>query len=94
MDAVKYNPDVSMDAVKYNQVVSMNAVNYNQVVGIGDRKQECFTSHQQLRSYGDGATALTLIRQTGEAGNRTCNPWFTRQVAYPLHHSGSYYSCM
>ena len=23
----------------------------------------------------------------GEAGNRTCDPWFTRQV-YPLHHGG------
>ena len=49
----------------------------------------CLTSHQQLRSYGDGATALSLIRQTGEAGNQTCDPWFTRQALYPLHHSGS-----
>ena len=46
----------------------------------------CLTSHQQLRSYGDGATALSLILQTGEAGNRTCDPWFTRQTVYPLHH--------
>ena len=22
----------------------------------------------------------------GEAGNRTCDPWFTRHRAYPLHH--------
>ena len=22
----------------------------------------------------------------GEAGNRTCDPWFTRHSAYPLHH--------
>ena len=22
-------------------------------------------------------------------GNPTCDSWFTRQVAYPLHHSGS-----
>ena len=36
-----------------------------------------FTSHQQLRSYGDGATSLNLIQQTGGAGNRTCDPWFT-----------------
>ena len=27
----------------------------------------CLTSHQQLRSYGDGATALSFIQQTGEA---------------------------
>ena len=25
----------------------------------------------------------------GEAGNRTCNPWFTRHSAYPLHHGAS-----
>ena len=24
----------------------------------------------------------------GEAGNRTCDPWFTRHGAYPLHHGG------
>ena len=24
----------------------------------------------------------------GEAGNRTCDPWFTRHSAYPLHHRG------
>ena len=24
----------------------------------------------------------------GEAGNRTCDPWFTRHSAYPLHHGG------
>ena len=47
------------------------------------------TSHQQLRSYGDGTTAYSLIRQTGEVGDRACDPWFTRQVTYPLHHSGS-----
>ena len=41
-----------------------------------------FTSQQQLRSYGDGAIAKSLIRQTGKAGNRSCNPWFTRQVVY------------
>ena len=25
----------------------------------------------------------------GEAGNRTCDPWFTRHSAYPLHHGES-----
>ena len=25
----------------------------------------------------------------GEAGNRTCDPWFTRHSAYPLHHGAS-----
>ena len=24
----------------------------------------------------------------GEAGNRTCDPWFSRHSAYPLHHGG------
>ena len=24
----------------------------------------------------------------GEDGNRTCDPWFTRHSAYPLHHGG------
>ena len=24
----------------------------------------------------------------GEAGNRTCDPWFSRHSAYPLHHRG------
>ena len=24
----------------------------------------------------------------GEAGNRTCDPWYTRHSAYPLHHGG------
>ena len=46
----------------------------------------CLTSHQQSRSYGDGATALSLIQKTGESGDRT---WYTRQVAYPLHNMGS-----
>ena len=27
----------------------------------------------------------------GEAGNRTCDPWFTRHSAYPLHHGGFSY---
>ena len=26
----------------------------------------------------------------GEAGNRTCDPWFTRHSAYPLHHEGGF----
>ena len=29
----------------------------------------CLTSQQQLRSYGDGSMASSLIRQTGEAEN-------------------------
>ena len=31
---------------------------------------------------------LSLIRQTGEAGDRTYQPWITRQVVYPLHPGG------
>ena len=39
------------------------------------------TSHQQLRSYGDGTSVYSPIRRTGEARDRTCDPWFTRRVA-------------
>ena len=35
------------------------------------------TSHQQQRSYGDGTSVYSPIRQTGD---RTCDPWFTRRV--------------
>ena len=27
---------------------------------------------------------------SGEAGDRTCNPWFTRHSTYPLHQGGFY----
>ena len=33
--------------------------------------------------------ASGLIRQTGEAGDQTCDPCFTRQAVYPIHHSCS-----
>ena len=52
----------------------------NQSNPLRDLSELCLTSHQQPRSYGDGATAKSLIRQTGEAGNRTCGPWFIRRV--------------
>ena len=39
----------------------------------------CLWSHQQFRSYGDGSQ-LSLIQQTCETRDRTCNLWFTRQV--------------
>ena len=32
---------------------------------------------------------LSLIRPTGETGDRTCDTLFTRRVIYPLHHKGS-----
>ena len=32
---------------------------------------------------------LSLIQQTGEAGDPTCDPWFTKQAVYPLHHGSS-----
>ena len=35
----------------------------------------CLTSHQQLRSYGDAATAWSLIGQTVGAWDRTLDPW-------------------
>ena len=46
------------------------------------------TSLQQLRSYGDGTSVYSPIRRTGEARDRTCDPWFTRRVTSPLHHGG------
>ena len=33
---------------------------------------------------------ILYIIMTGVAGNLTRDPWFTRQVVYPLHHCGSY----
>ena len=38
-----------------------------------------FNIPPKLRSYRDGEMALSLIKQTGEVGDRTCNTWFTRQ---------------
>ena len=35
-------------------------------------------------------TAKSLIRQTGEAGDRTRNPWLLGGVVYPFQYSGSY----
>ena len=31
---------------------------------------------------------LVLIDVFGEARGRPCDPWFTRRVAFPLHHGG------
>ena len=36
-----------------------------------------------------GPKLKRLIGQTSEAGDQPPDPWFTRQVVYPLHHSGS-----
>ena len=33
--------------------------------------------------------AYSLIPQTVEAVDRSCDPWYTMQVVYPLHHGGS-----
>ena len=35
-----------------------------------------------------GSPKVVLWFFYGEAGNRTCDPWFTRHSAYPLHHGG------
>ena len=35
----------------------------------------CLVSHQQLRSYGDGATVCSLIGKTEEAGDQTLDPF-------------------
>ena len=37
------------------------------------------TSHQQLRSYGDGTLVYSPIRRTGKAQHRTCDLWYTRR---------------
>ena len=44
------------------------------------------------RSNGDGTSVLSLIRKTGEAGDRSCDPWIGSQACYPLHHRGSFLS--
>ena len=46
-----------------------------------NRLVDCsLTSHQQLRSYEERILVYSIIQQTGEAQDRTCHPWFTRQV--------------
>ena len=35
-------------------------------------------------SYGDRTSVYSLIRKTGEARDRTYDPWFTRRVALAL----------
>ena len=35
-----------------------------------------------------GAPADSIEIGSGEAGDRTCDPWFTRHSAYPLHNGG------
>ena len=39
-----------------------------------------------------GPRLKSLIRQTGETGDQTCDPWIKRQVVYHLHHGGPYYN--
>ena len=41
------------------------------------------------RSYGDGTSVESLIRKTGEAGDRSCDPWIGSLACYPLHHRRS-----
>ena len=37
----------------------------------------------------EGSTGrLVFVVVFGEARDRTCDPWFTRRVTYPLHHGG------
>ena len=38
------------------------------------------SAHEQLRLCGDGTSVYSVIRQTGEARDRTCDPCFTRRV--------------
>ena len=41
-------------------------------------------SHQQLRSHGDGTLVIwSHPKKTGEAQDRTRNPWFTWRVILP-----------
>ena len=42
------------------------------------------------RSYGDGTSVLSLIRKTGELGNRSRDPWIGSLACYPLHYRRSY----
>ena len=36
------------------------------------------------RAYGAGTSVLSLNRKTGEAGNRSCDPWIVSPACYPL----------
>ena len=40
--------------------------------------------------YMTGATEGSTESESGESGDRACDPWFTRHSAYPLHHGGFY----
>ena len=40
------------------------------------------------KAYIDGTSVYSPIRRTGEARDRTCDPWFTRRVTKSLHHGG------
>ena len=56
----------------------------------------CPGTHEGSTGSGSGFKASQKTGQRlkfssdrlGEAGNRTCDPWFTRPSAYPLHHGG------
>ena len=84
---VRLEPAIPQSWIKHSTTEPMRSHKY---VIMANMLCLCLTSQQQIRSYGDGATALGLIWQTGEDENRTCDPWFTRQAVYPLHHGGSY----
>ena len=47
----------------------------------------CFTTNSLGHMETGAQHRLTTL--TGEDGDQTCDPLFTRQVVYPLHHSGS-----
>ena len=58
----------------------------------------CPGTPEGLTSSGSGFKASQKTGQRlkvssdrlGEAGNRTCDPWFTRHRFIPLHHGGFY----
>ena len=39
----------------------------------------------------EGSPKVVFMWFYGEAGNRTCDPWFTRHSTYPLHHGGFFF---
>ena len=45
-----------------------------------ERVSLCLTPNKLLRSYGDGATAKSLISQTGGARDRTADLWVQKNI--------------
>ena len=68
-------PYIDLDYVLF--LVSCSATVHKHQIGTVAISCQGLKSHQQQRSYGDGISVYSLIRQIGEVRDRTGNPWFT-----------------